>query len=432
MNVLIVGNGAREHALAWKIKQSKLCKKLFVAPGNPGIQSIAECLPWVEIDNFESIKNVCIQNHVNLLLVGQELPLVKGIRNFLHDHNELQNLMIIGPDKNGALLEGSKDFSKSFMLKYGIPTAPAKTFTASQITEAKDYVNTLSIPIVIKADGLAAGKGVIIANSHDEAYTIIDDILKKKKFGDAGNKILIEKFLKGVELSVFILTDGTGNYILLPEAKDYKRIGENDTGLNTGGMGAISPVPFADEVFMEKVKQKIIIPTLEGLKNEQINYIGFIFIGIMNVNHDPYVIEYNVRLGDPETEAIVTRIESDLLEYLVGAAKGNLNKLPSLKISNQYAATVFLVSGGYPEHFEKGFEILGLENVKNCLIFHAGTAIVNNKLVNTGGRVLALTSNGKTLKEALSLTLENAQKIYWEKYYYRKDIGLDLLNYIHA
>ncbi|GAL87307.1 phosphoribosylamine--glycine ligase [Sporocytophaga myxococcoides] len=424
MNILIVGSGGREHTFAWKIKQSPLCKKLFVAPGNGGTEEIATNVP-IQVTEFEKLGKFCLDNQVGLVLVGPEVPLVEGIVDYFRSTDSLKQIPVIGPSKEGAQLEGSKDFSKSFMVKYGIPTAASKTFTANELNRGLEYIETQSLPIVLKADGLAAGKGVIIAQSQDEAKTALREMLEDKKFGEASAKVVIEQYLDGVELSVFTISDGS-TYKILPEAKDYKRIGEKDTGLNTGGMGAVSPVPFADKAFMEKVEKKVIIPTINGLKAEGIDYVGFIFFGLMNVNGEPFVIEYNARMGDPETEVVIPRIKNDFLEVLAKVAEKKLHQV-NLEVSDQTATTVMLVAGGYPEDYEKGKVISGLDKVEEVLAFHAGTALKDNKMVTNGGRVIALTGLGSDIQEALAKSNKAAENIIWEKRYYRRDIGLDLL-----
>lgn len=424
MNILIVGSGGREHTFAWKIKQSPLCKKLFVAPGNGGTEGIATNVP-IQVTEFEKLGKFSVENQIDLVLVGPEVPLVEGIVDYFKSKDALKQIPVIGPSKDGAMLEGSKDFSKNFMVKYGIPTAASKTFTANDLKFGLEYIETQSLPIVLKADGLAAGKGVIIAQSKDEAKTALREMLEDKKFGEASAKVVIEQYLDGIELSVFTISDGT-TYKILPEAKDYKRIGEKDTGLNTGGMGAVSPVPFADKAFMDKVEKKVIIPTINGLKAEGIDYVGFIFFGLMNVKGEPYVIEYNARMGDPETEVVIPRIKNDFLEVLVKVADKKLNEV-NLEVSNQTATTVMLVAGGYPEDYDKGKVISGLENVGEVLAFHAGTALKDNKMVTNGGRVIALTGLGPDIQGALTKSNKAAEKVIWEKRYYRRDIGLDLL-----
>lgn len=426
MNVLVLGSGGREHALAWKINESKLLTKLFVAPGNAGTASFAINLS-LNVNDFESIKNAVLENNISLVVVGPEDPLVKGICDFFLADNELKNVGIIGPQKDGAALEGSKEFSKIFMEKYQIPTAKYQSFTNETLDEGLNFLTTLNPPYVLKADGLAAGKGVIILDNLTEAKNELTEMLSNKKFGEASAKVVIEEFLSGIELSVFVLTDGN-SYKILPAAKDYKRIGEGDIGLNTGGMGAISPVPFADENFLSKVEEQVVKPTIEGLKKENINYKGFIFIGLMNNNGNPFVIEYNVRMGDPETEVVIPRIESDLLDLFHGVATQTLHE-KEIKINPQTATTVMLVSGGYPEAYEKGKMISGLENIEGSTIFHAGTTIKDNQVVTNGGRVIAVTSFGNSLEEALEKSFKNAEKIQFEKKYYRKDIGQDLMVY---
>lgn len=424
MNILIVGSGGREHTFAWKIKQSPLCKKLFVAPGNGGTEGIATNVP-IQVTEFEKLGKFSVENQIDLVLVGPEVPLVEGIVDYFKSTDSLKQIPVIGPSKDGAMLEGSKDFSKNFMVKYGVPTAASKTFTANDLKQGLEYIETQSLPIVLKADGLAAGKGVIIAQSKDEAKTALREMLEDKKFGEASAKVVIEQYLDGIELSVFTISDGS-IYKILPEAKDYKRIGEKDTGLNTGGMGAVSPVPFADKAFMDKVEKKVIIPTINGLKAEGIDYVGFIFFGLMNVKGEPYVIEYNARMGDPETEVVIPRIKNDFLEVLVKVADKKLDEV-NLEVSDQTATTVMLVAGGYPEDYEKGKIISGLENVGEVLAFHAGTVLKDNKMVTNGGRVIALTGLGSDIQAALTKSNKAAENVIWEKRYYRRDIGLDLL-----
>jgi phosphoribosylamine--glycine ligase len=424
MNVLILGSGGREHAFAWKIAQSLLCKKLFVATGNAGTAQIAQNVN-IPLNDFTNLAKFCIDNQIDLVLAGTETPLVEGIADFFQANENLKKIQFVGPTKAGAMLEGSKDFSKAFMLKHGIPTATARTFDKNSLPEGLSYVAKHSLPIVLKADGLAAGKGVIITENREEAKQILVEMIEGEKFGSASSKVLIENYLKGIELSVFVLTDGT-SYKILPSAKDYKRIGEGDTGLNTGGMGAVSPVPFADEVFMHKVEQKVIKPTLQGLKAENIDYLGFIFIGLMNVAGEPYVIEYNVRMGDPETEVVIPRIKSDFLELLSLAAQKRLSEA-KLEIDDRTATTVMLVSGGYPEDFEKGKVMTGFEKVNSeVLAFHAGTTLKEGKILTSGGRVVALTALAESKALALEKSYKAAQMIDYEGKYYRKDIGFDL------
>jgi phosphoribosylamine--glycine ligase len=424
MNILIVGNGGREHALAWKIRQSKLCANLYVAPGNAGTSLLAKNLP-ISAEDFVSLGDFCIDNEIDLVIVGPEVPLVKGIRDYFESHDKLRRIAFVGPGKLGAQLEGSKDFSKQFMLRHGIPTAKAKVFGVAQLTEALDYISTCKPPIVLKADGLAAGKGVIISLTQREARDEIRDMLLNKKFGEASAKILVEEFLTGIELSVFVLTDGE-DYLILPEAKDYKRIGDGDTGLNTGGMGAVSPVVFANESFLKKVDERIVKPTIQGLKKEGIPYKGFIFIGLMNMGGNPYVIEYNVRMGDPETQAVMPRIKSDLVELMKATAEGELRNI-KLEIDEQHAVSVVMVSGGYPNTFDKGKVVHGLGSETQALVFHAGTKMNSHEIVTDGGRVLAITGMGQSLEKARVNAYGGVSHISWENSYFRKDIGLDLL-----
>lgn len=422
MRILIIGSGGREHAIGWKISQSPKCEKLFFAPGNAGTSSIGTNLP-IGVTNFDGIEKAVIDNKIDLVLVGPEVPLVEGIYDFFITNEKLKAIPVVGPSKAGAELEGSKDFAKAFMAKYNIPTARYETFSAGEIEKAADFMKTLPSPYVLKADGLAAGKGVLIINDFNEALAELNEMLEGK-FGQASKKVVIEEFLSGIELSVFVITDGE-NYKILPEAKDYKRIGEGDTGLNTGGMGAVSPVPFADQSFMQKVEQQIIIPTIEGLKKEQIDYKGFIFFGLIKVDGNPMVIEYNVRMGDPETEAVMLRIKSDFVDLLEGVAMGNLNE-KTIEFDQQSAVTVMLVSGGYPGDYEKGKTITGAEEIESSVVFHAGTKFENNKVLTDGGRVIAVSSYGKNMNDALALSYQNAQKINFEGKYFRKDIGFDL------
>lgn len=422
MNILILGSGGREHALAWKLVQSPKIDRLFIGPGNAGTNSIGTNLP-IDPENFGEVKKSVLENRIGMVIVGPEAPLVKGIHDFFLNDDELKSIPVIGPDKEAAQLEGSKDFAKAFLTRHGIPTASYRSFDLTNADEAPGFLKTLKPPYVIKADGLAAGKGVLIINDFNETLSEINSILNGK-FGSAGSKVVVEEYLKGIELSVFIVTDGK-SYKLLPEAKDYKRIGEGDSGLNTGGMGAVSPVPFAGKEFIEKVKERIIEPTINGLANDKIIYKGFIFFGLMNVDGDPYVIEYNARLGDPETEAIMPRIRSDFFDLMQGVADGNLDSM-NLDIDDEYVGTVMLVSGGYPGNYEKGMIISGLENVSGSVVFHAGTKIREGKAVTSGGRVLAISSKGKTMEAALQLSYFNVCKISFDGVYYRKDIGFDL------
>jgi len=426
MNILVIGNGGREHALAWKIRQSPLCEKIFVAPGNAGTASIAENVA-IDVDDFPSLGKFCMANNVQLVVVGPEGPLVKGIRDYFQNDPSLRPILMVGPDTQGAQLEGSKDFSKKFMLRHNIPTAKARTFSASDLDQAFDYISSCKPPIVLKADGLAAGKGVIISLSQGEAKAVVKEMLINKRFGQASAKVLIEEFLNGIELSVFVLTDGK-DYVILPEAKDYKRIGEGDLGPNTGGMGAVSPVVFADAAFMKRIEEEVVKPTIAGLIHEGIDYKGFIFVGIMNVGGNPFVIEYNARMGDPETQAVMPRIKSDLVELLVASAKGEM-KGKQIEIDDHHAVTIALVSGGYPGDYEKGKVIRGLEKDGKALVFHAGTKKHGEGILTDGGRVLAVSGKGNSLNEARDQAYQTAAHIEWDGLYYRKDIGQDLMNY---
>ena len=425
MKILVLGSGGREHALAWKIAQSPLCEKLFVAPGNAGTSEVAENVDLKDSD-FEGIATFSIENGVELIVVGPEAPLVSGIRDFFTSNDKYQHIKLIGPDKLGAELEGSKDFAKEFMAEFTIPTAKYQTFTSDNLASSLEYIDKMNTPIVLKADGLAAGKGVLICESHQEAKDSIQNILINKKFGNAGDKVVIEEFLDGIELSVFVLTDGK-DYVILPEAKDYKRIGEGDTGLNTGGMGAVSPVKFAHQGFLEKVEEKVVKPTITGFQKREMDYVGFVFIGLMNVGGEPFVIEYNVRMGDPETEVVIPRIKSDFVDLLWKTATKNLKDY-SVEINPETAVTVMKVAGGYPESYEKGKIITGIESVTKSTVFQAGTKKdASGNILSNGGRVLCLTSFGKDLKEALEKSYEDASRVTWENDYFRKDIGQDLL-----
>jgi len=426
MNILIVGSGGREHALAWKIKQSKHCDRLYVAPGNGGTAAIAENVP-IPVDDFRSLGAFCIDSKIGLVVVGPEGPLVNGIRDYFEADPRLKNILLVGPGRAGAQLEGSKDFSKQFMVRHGIPTAGAKTFQVNQLKEALRYLETCKPPIVLKADGLASGKGVIISPTVQEAQETIREMLEDKKFGAASAKVLVEEFLEGIEVSVFVLTDGW-DYLILPEAKDYKRIGEGDTGPNTGGMGAVSPVVFANAAFMKKVEERVIKPTITGLQKENIPYKGFIFVGLINVKGEPYVIEYNARLGDPETEVILPRIKNDLVELLVATAEG---KVKEIKVEQERfcAVTVVLVSDGYPGEYQTGKTISGLETATDALVFHAGTKRAEGRVLTAGGRVLAVTGRGMNLQDASKNAYEGISCIGWDTLYFRKDIGLDLQNW---
>lgn len=422
MNILILGSGGREHAVTWKLAQSERPLRLFVAPGNPGTAAIAANLPVDPLD-FNAVRAAVISNSIGMVVVGPEAPLVEGIRDFFKADPELSAVPVIGPCRKGALLEGSKDFAKAFMQRHDIPTAAYQTFTAENSDEAPLFLKTLKPPYVLKADGLAAGKGVLILDDYNEAVSELNAMLAGR-FGKASSRVVIEEYLAGIELSAFVITDGV-SYKILPEAKDYKRIGEGDTGKNTGGMGAVSPVSFATPDFMKKVDQRIIIPTINGLIQEGIDYKGFIFFGLMNVKGDPFVIEYNARLGDPETEVIMPRLESDLFDLLEGVAEGNLDKRRLVTRSNT-AVTVMMVSGGYPDAFSKGFPVTGTDQVTESIIYHAGTRNSDGKLVTSGGRVLAVTSLGTTMEEALAKSYRSASKIRFEGAHYRKDIGFDL------
>ncbi|MEJ6793628.1 MAG: phosphoribosylamine--glycine ligase [Flavobacteriales bacterium] len=424
MNVLVLGSGGREHALSWKIAQSSMCEKIFIAPGNSGTKLVGENVD-INVTDFEAIKKFVIEKSIEMVVVGPEDPLVLGIYDFFQQDKDLKEVCLIGPSKEGAKLEGSKEFSKQFMEKHSIPTAKYQSFTKTNLEHGYAFLETLSPPYVLKADGLAAGKGVLILDDLNEAKKELKLMLTQSKFGAASDKVVIEEFLDGIELSVFVLTDGK-DYKVLPSAKDYKRIGEGDKGLNTGGMGAISPVPFADKFFLEKVEDRIIKPTIEGLKSQEIEYKGFIFIGLMNVKGDPFVIEYNVRMGDPETEVVIPRIKSDLLNLFKGIADGTFGE-KDFYVDQDFAATVMLVSGGYPEAYQKGKVISGLDKVENGMVFHAGTKDDGDQIVTNGGRVLALTSFGRDIEDATSKAFANAEKIEFEGKNYRKDIGLDLL-----
>jgi len=423
MNILILGSGGREHTLAWKLNQSKKLDKLFIAPGNAGTALFGTNLT-IDSNDFQSVKKAILEHSISMVVVGPEDPLVNGIHDFIVSDNELQQVSVIGPKKAGAQLEGSKDFSKQFMERHHIPTAKYKSFTSQTLSKGYQFLESLDAPYVLKADGLAAGKGVLILNSLEEAKLELEEMLSNQKFGLASSKVVIEEFLDGIEMSCFVLTDGK-NYISLPNAKDYKRIGEGDIGLNTGGMGAISPVPFADAIFLKKVEERIIKPTINGLQKENIDYQGFIFIGLIKVNNEPLVIEYNVRLGDPETEVIIPRLKTDLLDIFIATAEQKLNMI-TIEFDNRFATTVMLVSGGYPEAYQKGKEITGIENVEGSIVFHAGTIKKEDKIVSNGGRVIAVTSYGDTIEEALQQSYERIENIKFEDMNFRKDIGFDL------
>jgi len=425
MNILLIGSGGREHAFAYKLTQSKLCKKLFIMPGNAGTNEFGQNIK-INPTDFDAVGKFSIENKIDLLIVGPEEPLVLGLRNYFEENENLKNILFIGPDKMGATMEASKDWSKAFMVKNNIPTAAYKTFTSNNLNEGIEYLKTQKMPIVLKADGLAAGKGVLICQTLEEATIELQQMINDKKFGAASAKVVIEEFLSGIELSVFVLSDGN-SYKILPTAKDYKRIGEGEMGLNTGGMGAISPVPFANDAFMQKVIASIIEPTVQGLKNENIKYVGFIFIGLIKVGEEPLVIEYNCRMGDPETEAVLPRIETDFVELMVATAKGELHNI-NLKISEKTTATVMMVSAGYPGDYEKGKVMSGFEYITDSLLFHAGTTRnENNQIVTNGGRVLAITSFGNSVNEAVSKSMKTAENINFEGKYYRTDIGFEFL-----
>jgi phosphoribosylamine--glycine ligase len=423
MNILILGSGGREHTFAWKLSQSNKLSKLFVAPGNAGTAEIAINVP-IGVNDFEAIKKLVLKERIELVLVGPEDPLVNGIHDFFLNDKELNNVAVIGPEKLAATLEGSKEFAKEFMMRHQIPTAQYKSFTSDTVNQGFKFLEELNPPYVLKADGLAAGKGVVILNDLNEAKIELKAMLVDKKFGSASATVVIEEFLDGIELSVFVLTDGE-SYKVLPTAKDYKRIGEGDTGLNTGGMGAISPVPFASKEFMDKIEQRIVKPTVEGLKKDNMPYKGFIFIGLIKVGEDPKVIEYNVRMGDPETEVVLPRIKNDLVELLQAVANEKLSEV-ELQLDDRTATTVMTVSGGYPGSYEKEKEIKGIESIEDSLVFHAGTTIKNGKVVTNGGRVLAITSFGSDFKSALSKSYHNVEKLSFEGMNYRKDLGFDL------
>jgi phosphoribosylamine--glycine ligase len=424
MNILILGSGGREHAFALKLSQSNKINQLFVAPGNAGTHQIAKNIA-INPTDFKAVKDTVLANNIQMVVVGPEAPLVAGVHDFFLADNQLKHIPVIGPKKDGALLEGSKDFSKQFMQKHGVPSARYQSFTKENLEDGFAFLETLAPPFVLKADGLAAGKGVLILNSLQEAKVELEEMVANQKFGEASTTVVIEEFLKGIELSVFVLTDGK-SYKILPSAKDYKRIGEGDTGLNTGGMGAISPVPFADDAFLNKVEELVVKPTIVGLQKDGIDYRGFIFIGLMNDNGNPSVVEYNVRMGDPETEVVLPRIESDLFELFEGVANQNLDE-KSFQVTSKTATTVMLVAGGYPEAYEKHKEIKGLEKVIESTVFHAGTSIKENTIVSNGGRVMAITSFGDSIEEALEKSYGSIDNIHFDKMNYRKDIGFDLV-----
>ncbi|HMU45537.1 MAG TPA: phosphoribosylamine--glycine ligase [Chitinophagaceae bacterium] len=426
MRILLLGSGGREHALAFKISQSPLCEKLFIAPGNAGTSLCGTNLEF-PVTNFDNIKEACIKEKIDLVIVGPEEPLVKGVTDFLIDTPELKDLDIIGPTKSGARLEGSKAFAKAFMMKYGIPTAAYREFTLDNFQEGVDYINKHELPVVLKADGLAAGKGVVICENHLEAIAEFDLMIQRAKFGEASKKVVVEQFLQGIEISVFVLTDGV-HYVVLPEAKDYKRIGENDSGPNTGGMGAVSPVPFVNAELMKKIEEKVIKPTVKGLKEEKLEYRGFIFFGLMIVENEPYMIEYNCRMGDPETEVVIPRLKNDIVELLNAVTKQQLDKI-KIETDPRTVCTVVAVSGGYPGDYKKGYEIKGLDKVNpdDSHLFHMGTAIKDGKVVTNGGRVFCLTSFGRSVFDAVEISKEELEKISFTGMEYRRDIGYEFV-----
>ena len=424
MNILIIGSGGREHTLSWKIKQSKHCDQLFILPGNAGTTKLGENVN-LNPNDFEKVKDLVIEKNIGLVVVGPEEPLVNGIVDYFESQSELKNVKIFGPSKEGAQLEGSKDFSKDFMFRNKIPCANSKTFNTENIEEGFSFLEEISPPYVLKADGLAAGKGVIILDNIKEAKRELNEMLINEKFGEASRNVLIEEFLDGIEVSIFFITDGKG-YVLLPEAKDYKRIGDGDKGPNTGGMGAVSPVDFVDEEFMKKVKKNIVERTINGISSEKINYKGFVFAGLMNVNGEPYVIEYNVRMGDPETQAVIPRLKNDLAEIILMCLDGDLGKV-STKFNKGYSTTVILASNGYPENYNKGKKISNIYDDKNSLVFHAGTKFEGEDIISDGGRVLACTGFGSSLNEAIENSYRKVDEILWTDKYFRKDIGKDLI-----
>lgn len=423
MTILLLGSGGREHALAWKMLQSSQCSKLFVAPGNAGTASIATNVN-INPNDFATVKQLVLTENIEMVVVGPEDPLVNGVYDFFKNDTDLKNIPVIGPSKHGAQLEGSKEFAKEFLVRHHIPTARYQSFTKDTVAAGCEFLTTLKAPYVLKADGLAAGKGVLILNDLAEAQQELKNMLVDAKFGDASSKVVIEEFLDGIELSCFVLTDGK-SYKILPTAKDYKRIGEGDTGLNTGGMGAVSPVPFANAEFMQKIEERIVKPTIDGFQKDTIEYKGFVFIGLIKVGNDPFVIEYNVRMGDPETEVVMPRLKSDLVEIFQAMANQTLDQV-EFEIDPRSATTIMVVSGGYPEDYEKGKVISGLENVEGSIAFHAGTALKDGQVVSNGGRVIAVTSYGDNFKEAIAKSYENIEKLQFDNMYYRKDIGFDL------
>jgi len=423
MNILVLGSGGREHTFAWKIAQSPLCKNLYVAPGNSGTAEIATNVN-IGVTDFEAIKTLVLEKNIDMVVVGPEDPLVKGIHDFFLNDDKLKHVSVIGPQKKAAELEGSKEFAKEFLYRHNIPTAAYQSFTKESVEKGYAFLETLKPPYVLKADGLAAGKGVIILNNLDEAKAELKSMLVDAKFGEASTKVVIEEFLDGIELSCFVLTDGK-NYKILPTAKDYKRIGEGDTGLNTGGMGAVSPVPFATDEFLSKIEERIVKPTINGFKKDNLPYVGFVFIGLIKVGNDPKVIEYNVRMGDPETEVVLPRLKNDFVEILQAMSNQTLDII-DIEIDERAATTIMLVSGGYPEAYEKGKEISGIQNITESIPFHAGAQIQNNKVMTSGGRVMAITSYGNTYQEAIKKSYQSIEKLHFDKMNYRKDIGFDL------
>ena len=423
MNILILGSGGREHTFAWKISQSPLCKNLFVAPGNSGTAAIAKNVN-IGVTDFPAIKNLVLEEQIDMVVVGPEDPLVQGVHDYFLNDDAIKHVKVIGPQKVSAELEGSKEFAKEFLYRHNIPTAAYESFTKETVEKGYQFLETLKAPYVLKADGLAAGKGVVILNDLEEAKAELKSMLVDAKFGQASTKVVIEEFLDGIELSCFVLTDGE-NYKILPTAKDYKRIGEGDTGLNTGGMGAVSPVPFATNEFLSKIEERIVKPTINGFKKDNLPYVGFVFIGLIKVGDDPKVIEYNVRMGDPETEVVLPRLKNDFVEILLAMANGTLNDI-NIEIDERAATTIMLVSGGYPEAYEKGKEITGIDAIEGSIAFHAGADLKDGKVVTTGGRVMAITSYGANYQEAIKKSYQNTEKLHFDKMNYRKDIGFDL------
>ena len=423
MNILILGSGGREHTFAWKIAQSSKCNQLFVAPGNSGTAKIATNVN-IGVTDFDAIKKMVLSERIDMVVVGPEDPLVEGVHDYFLNDEAIKHVAVIGPQKAAAVLEGSKEFAKQFLYRHNIPTAAYESFTKETVENGYAFLETLKAPYVLKADGLAAGKGVVILNNLQEAKAELKSMLVDAKFGEASTKVVIEEFLDGIELSCFVLTDGE-NYKILPTAKDYKRIGEGDTGLNTGGMGAVSPVPFATKDFLNKIEERIVKPTINGFKKDNLPYVGFVFIGLIKVGDDPKVIEYNVRMGDPETEVVLPRLKNDLVEVFQAMANGTLNEI-NIEIDNRAATTIMLVSGGYPEAYEKGKKITGVDTIQDSIVFHAGAQLQDNNIVTSGGRVMAITSYGETYQEAIKKSYQNIEKLHFDKMYYRKDIGFDL------